>query len=950
MGVVLLAVGGGLLAMARVDVPPLPEDTPVEQPTDSPSPAPPRVTLDPPRVPAGTEEVRVNAACPSSFTVSSDALPYDMSLDPPGGEVELVENLTPGKYRVLVNCEESSLIGTAELVVMNSTATPAPSVQARIASTYVTLTQARPGAWRAHPQVRGSDVGAEPGDVPYELTVTHELRVPADDPDVAALRSGTAALYPDAFATSRLGDINPDPNSSDLPVAFAPPVVRLERGASQAVVTLSGRTYGFADPDNGGLVGIEYSPPSGEDVLPLTAHELVISATGWTVGGTRGAPPLTQDRHYLRVNAQGQMKAGFLKDGLTGSVAGYLFDGGVISQYIEGSEEPRVVPDERAEPEFFPRSWTALQTVFAGAAVLALLYAFVRALGAAWWARRRNRVLVLFLSALVVGTFTGLGLTMILVALIGLPLLSLISAARAVSDARPAPVAAGAAALTGTGLSLWALWMLTDNAVLLWSPAALVVAMGVTAAVPRWRRTLPVVAFVVLVVGAFLAGRVVVGGIVPGPLLWFSLIAVCLSVLAVGWVTEASHRWSARTAALCVVTVLVAVGVPSYAAENQWTVLGLTADETWRDARFLATGYWLTTYGTLLLALAALIIRVRRIGQESAAMTATIAYYTAVLILLLLRGWNAVGTDYFGLTLLLAWAGIAWLLPRGTAAGPVAVMPVSAAEHQTLVRDMLRRRSVRLALTGLLRQGPAGDGSPSDFEEQRAALERASDEHAGPVDSDFALATVAGRTPWQNALAALAMGTLLSLPFSTVRIVVSADAWSGDDTQPLLVAFLALLSLPALCMIFGYFYARVRGDNPIAKSLALLVAALLVELPVYVQTLVAVTADPGVPTTPQPTSEEALIGTLVAVGNIAFVSIGLGLWWEWRLMRLAGEPWARVRSIRTLRTLGAPLVAVVIAIATTAATALVNNVIAPLPVAQVGNTPGESTPSPTPRP
>ncbi|MGI5290811.1 hypothetical protein ACQEVF_46890 [Nonomuraea polychroma] len=73
----------------------------------------------------------------------------------------------------------------------------------------------------------------------------------------------------------------------------------------------------------------------------------------------------------------------------------------------------------------------------------------------------------------------------------------------------------------------------------------------------------------------------------------------------------------------------------------------------------------------------------------------------------------------------------------------------------------------------------------------------------------------------------------------------------------------------------------------------------------------------------------------------------LGLWWEWRLMRLAGEPWARVRSIRTLRTLGPPLAAA--AIATTAATALVNNVIAPLPTGQVGEAGNQSTPSPTPR-
>lgn len=85
---------------------------------------------------------------------------------------------------------------------------------------------------------------------------------------------------------------------------------------------------------------------------------------------------------------------------------------------------------------------------------------------------------------------------------------------------------------------------------------------------------------------------------------------------------------------------------------------------------------------------------------------------------------------------------------------------------------------------------------------------------------------------------------------------------------------------------------------------------------------------------------------LVAAGNITVVSIGLGLWWEWRLMALAGERWARVRNIRTLRALAAPLAAVAIAVATTAATVLVNNVIAPLPTVQVPVSSPENTSNP----
>ncbi|MBT2233146.1 hypothetical protein [Nonomuraea sp. NEAU-A123] len=260
---------------------------------------------------------------------------------------------------------------------------------------------------------------------------------------------------------------------------------------------------------------------------------------------------------------------------------------------------------------------------------------------------------------------------------------------------------------------------------------------------------------------------------------------------------------------------------------------------------------------------------------------------------------------------------------------------------------MIRRRSVRTALTQLLRQwqGTGSELSSEDFDERRAALERAGDDWTGPVDSDLAFSTLAGRTPWQNGMAALLVGTLLSLPLSAVRIIEAAGSWQSGGLE-FVLALSPLLTLPALCMIFGYFYPRVRGANPIAKSLVLLVAALLIELPTYVRTLVvASTQGPSLSDMPPPTPREALISVLVAVGDIAVVSLGLGLWWEWRLMSLAGEPWVRIRNIRTLRALAAPLAAIAIAIGTTAATALVNNVIAPLPTVQA---PPEKSPSATP--
>jgi hypothetical protein len=400
---------------------------------------------------------------------------------------------------------------------------------------------------------------------------------------------------------------------------------------------------------------------------------------------------------------------------------------------------------------------------------------------------------------------------------------------------------------------------------------------------------------------------------------------VGLSVLAFGWVTEAGRTWASRIAVRCFVAVFAVFVVLANAV--------LTGDQL--GSEVAAAGSSIRDmlpflfFGLPVVAVIALVVRVARAGRGPDGLTSASALSTAVFIVVALRAQATANVEVMGVTMLLAWAGMLWLVPAAAHAS-TAHKPVNEGLHRVLVRDLIRRRSARAALTDLLRR-ERGEG----FEERRAELERAADESAGPVDSDLALATLAGRTPWQNGLAALRMGALLSLPFSAVRIVASIENPRTGGTE-LLVASLALVSMPVLCMVFGYFYPRVRGRDPIAKALSLLIAALLIELPLYVQTLVvATTQDASLSLTPLPTTSEALVGVLVAVGNIAVVSIGLGLWWEWRLMSLAGEPWARIRNLRSLRALAAPLAAVTLAVGTTTATALVNNVIAPLPTAAV---------------
>ncbi|SDI96830.1 hypothetical protein [Nonomuraea jiangxiensis] len=944
---------GGVWLITTVELPTAPEETPA---TDSAEPARVRVTLDPPDVPVGTKSVRVTAHCAhtdSGAIAGSAAFSDTSTLDEssPGGDgvqadVELGKGLRAGAYEVTVLCYGDSRLGTATLTVIGSAATPSPSKPQRTATTTIVLAEARPGAWRRHPDADFAIIDRTPdlGGQVFQLTVTHELRLPDDDPVVTALRAGAAGYSATTFVENRLGSVGADANSRVLSTVFTTPTIRVERGSGQAVVTFTGVEYGNYHSGDDSYVGIEFSPPADEGVPPLSAHEIVISAAGWMVAGVHGSPPLTQDRHYLRLDGDRPIRAAFVREGRTAAVAEYLIGDQQLGERMEEGRDdaPQEEPIVRADYEFLGRAGSALESTAWMAVSLAVVYCLARALGGQWWRRPRNWLLlaipvaVFFLISQLTewASWTAFGLLGV-----GLPLLSLLSAARAVNSKSPLVAGAVAMAMAGVTLSIWGLVVVSGQAAAAWWLAAAAGLTAVAAAVPWWRRALPAVAFLVLGSGVLLAARALLTGIAPGIAVWQLLLAVAGATLAFGWGVEANHGWTPRTGIWCVAVVPVSLGVLMYAMWPEEWILGAWV---WHDTgsfdydNTIVSGLF---YGVILLAFAMLIVRVQRIGRTAAALTTATAWYTAVLYLMVLH-WPLAGDISFHLVMpLVAWAALAWLL-----SGTAPPTQVSQAEHRILVRDLLRRRHIRATLTDLLRQRQ--ETSLSAFKEQRTSLERAADESAGPVDSDFALSTLAGRTPWQNGLVALAAGTLLSLPYSTVRVAESAETWRGDGLQ-FVGGIFTLLSLPALCMVFGYFYSRVRGAGPITKSLALLVAALLTELPLYVRTLaMAMTEDPNLAETPPPTSEEALIGVLVGAGNIAVVTIGLGLWWEWRLMALAGEPWVRIRNIRSIRALAAPLATVAIAIATTATTVLVNNVITPLPAVQAPTPSTERTPSP----
>ncbi|MEV4801015.1 hypothetical protein AB0K18_13495 [Nonomuraea sp. NPDC049421] len=120
---------------------------------------------------------------------------------------------------------------------------------------------------------------------------------------------------------------------------------------------------------------------------------------------------------------------------------------------------------------------------------------------------------------------------------------------------------------------------------------------------------------------------------------------------------------------------------------------------------------------------------------------------------------------------------------------------------------------------------------------------------------ETAFATSAGCPPWHNAVPAFTVSLLLSLPFAIVY------GWpEGADLTSFVFDSRYLLTLPAFGFLYGYFYPRVRGTQPMTKALHLAAAALLTEL-----------------------------------------------------------PWARVRTLRSVRSLAAPALALVPAAGTTAA-------------------------------
>ncbi|WP_204041184.1 hypothetical protein [Acrocarpospora phusangensis] len=925
-----MIVTAGAVAVFRLPLPQVTESAEPEAeavPDSEASPDPLVMDVRPAKVVQGSE-ITVSAECRQGMaTVVSQALSYSISLGESGrlatGTIELDSSVPPGVYEVRAKCAVDGRTGRATFEVVPPKG-GIPPARGLSAVTRVTVTTLSRGAVQEEFRARSEEPES---DINVRIAVTHEWRLRADDPDVTLLRTGAALTEPTDFVAERLGEVDPFSDGAYYPIEFDMPVLRSDPDSGQVVVTATGVGYSESGWEGDRIFRLTFWPPTpdGEVSRPAT-HDVTVTAPGLTLTGVTGVTPTALDRESLRFDGTRIARAVF-GDGPSSS--GYL-----AAAYLAGDLLGDVITDPD-RPDLYASSlpWPvdAATGLLSFLALLIVAWTFARSLGAAWWRRWDNRFLMIWAVVLyaVLLQIWDLSLESVLflsLLLLGcLPALVLTMAARRIGPP-PWPgstftllsIAAGlaGAVLTGSGLLL-------VTPVPWWVAVVLAVAAGATA-LRRLRPYAPAVAAVSLGAGVLLTARAAQGGLAPGYVALAMLAGLEVVVLVFGGLSVATGRWSTRTLLWSAAALIPLLGVSLTGVRSTFSPDRTTSEQLPSLLEWYVSSVLLLHFALLVVML---VLRLRRLGQVPAAVFLGEAYATMTLALFLSQVTPGFASD---LTIVIMWGAVLWLLSGSSSRRAKNEPDITPEQHRSLVRALVGRRFARLALTDLLRQGRSriatGEMSLAVFEKQRRTLLRASDDVTGPIDSDLALATAAGRTPWEAAVIAFGTGLVLSVPFTTARAIQTN---SGEE----LLSVLATAAIaPLMCAIFGFFYPRVRGDQPLSKSLFLLLAAVVVTLPTHLYSLViTLTADPAAFSTPLPTPVEVVIGALLSMGNLAVVCLGLGLFWEWRLLRLADEPWGRVRSVRSARAVAAPLTAVVIAAGTAVTTALVNNAIAPLP-------------------
>ncbi|MFI6298047.1 hypothetical protein ACIBEJ_41100 [Nonomuraea sp. NPDC050790] len=768
---------------------------------------------------------------------------------------------------------------------------PLPSGTAgeRRATTEVTITRATPADLRQVPPARIDERQHQ-----VRVTITHTFRMDEKDPLAGWIRGSVPADLR-AITDKGLGAIKVG-GGWLAPTVRYPAALTTSGGRSTAEF----RVIVLRRLARGEELTLEFQPPGVQPSL-INQRTITLFPTEWTVLRTAGLEPEREEAERLQFTVNYQVTVTLVHDS---------------HGFVDHEEE---------KPAF---SWGSELAIITAILLIAFL---LRSLGRPWWQRLHNRELFIGLvlaAPLLAVPFYAKGLQgLAYVVMFGvLPAIAVRHASRMVPT--PAPWT------TRDALAVTALGVLVAFGMFLWSarhvqlhPPELIAGVAVAALAAAGAA----IAFSADLGIRFVVVRlaVVAAGTAIGALalaLWFRallddvyppdsvhlVLGLFWSLIPIGAVAVVTRTWSRGAVVAAVILSLLMQGWPT-----EWLDDGSWSTPVGHPGPMLGT-LELTpllrgVLGLLLLGFVLLVLRLRRLGGDLGAVhhPAAVASVTVCLMVLYLspRGTGSlpdldVSVPLLSITSVVAWISAWWLL------GPVPDgldEPRTHDEHRAMVRRALHKRHLLVSEQELYRVGRgrigAGELSMGDFEQQREDLETALDGHGRHPETAFA--TSAGCTPWHNGVHAFVICLLLSLPF-----LFMYGLPAGPDLASYLFDARYLLTMPAFGFLFGYFYPRIRGTQPMTKVLHLMAAALVTELSAYLPAF----AEPDV------SALDKVQLLAIVVGQVALVYIALGLFWEWRLMHLAGEPWGRVRNVRSLRSLATPLVAVLIAAVTTAAT------------------------------
>ncbi|NUP01920.1 MAG: hypothetical protein HOW59_28755 [Nonomuraea sp.] len=762
---------------------------------------------------------------------------------------------------------------------------------ARTATTVVSVTRARTSDLDAVPEGR-----IDPRQRQVKVTVRHRLQMRPDDPLAEALRQGGG--FPGALpqvTDSAFGAVKVD-GLALAPTTRLPPVVVSSPGhvTAEFTVTLL-RQVKVED-----LLTFGFTAPTAFPLIVVVRTVTVVPGE-WSVLRMEGILPERQEAELLRFSV------GAYPVSLTLAPDSYGF------------------PDVTVEDDF---SWATALGIMTAVALAVFL---VRSLGRQWWQRVPNRELVVGLALavptllipLVASAWSPVAYVILFVAV---PVMALRHAGRVLPTSPPWTTrdlltVTGLGVLLGIGMLSWS-WLhgqLPGPALLAGALVAATAAagaavgfsvdLGVRPVVVRLAALSAEAAIGLLALALWL--RALLTGVYPPDSVRL-VLGLSWAMIPVAAVAVATKAWSRGAVAGAVVVSLLVQGWPTeWLDAGSWS-LSVPHPVVPRIGILPLDPLVRGVLGLLLLGFVMLVLRLWRLGCHLSATDNPAAESTMIVVLMVLYitpgGSTTLADIDVPLPLLAITSIVAWVTARWLLSGPRTdvVEPGTQEEHRQLIRAALHKRLLLVAEQELYRMGRTriggGDLSMAEFDQRRQALESALREHGRHPETAFA--TAAGCTPWHNGVRAFTVSLLLSLPFALVY------GWpEGVDLTSFVFDGRYLLTLPAFGFLFGYFYPRVRGTQPMTKALHLTAAALLTSLAGYLSTLV----EPDIGA-----FDKATVVAIV-VGQVMMVCVGLGLFWEWRIMHLAGEPWARVRNLRSVRSLAAPTLALVLAAGTTAA-------------------------------